>query len=239
MRINLLAMAALWAAAGCALQVFAADGSMGANHEDAFRSEAAAEYRKILFRLSARGKLDDHEALLLRVRKIGAGLIIAAASQRAETSEWRWEIHVTSEPAVGAICMAGGKILVGSAVVTRLQLTDGELAMMLGHEIAHAVMDHRREIARSTIDSDAAEDIRQAGIAVKQESEADRIGMGLAYRAGWPAASLVSFFDKLSAAEPPGTFNSSHPDAASRASAARLMALELEARATPMKKPGG
>ena len=60
-----------------------------------------------------------------------------------------------------------------------------------------------------------------------QENEADEIGMRLAYRAGWPASSLVSFYEKLAAQEPPGTFNSSHPTAALRVEAARAMARKL------------
>ena len=121
----------------------------------------------------------------------------------------------------GTFCIAGGKVLVGGQLVKGLELDDGELAMLLGHEIAHAVAGHRREASRATMDADAAQEVRAAEIAVMQEDEADRIGMALALRAGWPAASLVSFFDKLAAQEPAGTFNSSHPTAAARAATAR------------------
>ena len=193
----------------------------------AFRDEAAVQYRKILASVSAKGKLDDDPVLLARVRRITAGLAIAASQVRAETSSWSWEVHVTSDPSKGAFCMAGGKLLIGRALVQGLDLTDGELAMLLGHEIAHAVADHRREVSRTTMDTDPAAEIREAAIAVGQEDEADRIGMDLAHRAGWPAASLVGFFDKLAAHESPGTFNSSHASAASRAVAARAMARTL------------
>jgi predicted Zn-dependent protease len=195
--------------------------------EDAFRNEAAAQYRRILAGLSAKGKLDDDEILLGRVRRIAASLIVAAAQVRAETSAWSWEVHVTSDASKGAFCMAGGKVLVGSELVRRMGLSDGELAMLLGHEIAHAVADHRRQASHATLESDVAEEIREAEIAVMQENEADRIGMSLAHGAGWPTSSLVSFFEKLTAEEPPGTFNSSHPSAASRAATARALAQKL------------
>ena len=198
---------------------------------DAFRDEAAAQYRKILAGLSARGKLDDDEVLLGRVRRVAASLIIAATEIRAETSAWSWEVHVTSDVSKGTFCMAGGKLLIGGALVGRLGLNDGELAMLLGHEIAHAVAGHRREVARDGMEADAAQEIRQAEMAVRQENEADEIGMRLAYRAGWPASSLVSFYEKLSAEESPGTFNSSHPSAASRAVTARVLAQKLGTQA--------
>ncbi len=194
---------------------------------EALRHEATARYRKILAGLSARGKLDDDEVLLGRVRGIARSLITVAAGARPEIGSWTWEMHVTSEPSIDAFCMAGGKILVGSEFVRRLGLADGELAMLLGHEIAHALADHRREAARGGMESDPAAEILQSEIALAQENEADRIGMTLAHRAGWPAASLVSFFDKLAQAQSPGTFSTSHPSAAARAVAARAFAQQL------------
>jgi predicted Zn-dependent protease len=193
----------------------------------AFRAEAAAQYGRILASLSARGKLDDDQAMLDRVRRVARGLIAAAADVRPETAAWSWEVHVTSDASKAAFCMAGGKILIGGELVRSLDLRDGELAMLLGHEIAHAVAGHRREAVRSSMEADVAQEVRQAELAVAQEDEADRIGMDLAYRAGWPPASLVSFYDKLAAREPPGTFNSSHPSAQSRAAMAREMARKL------------
>lgn len=194
---------------------------------DAFREAAAAHYRSILASLSAKGRLDDDPALLARSRRIAAGLVVAAAQVRPETAAWSWEVHVTSDASRGTFCIAGGKVLVGSERVRSLELADGELAMMLGHEIAHAVAGHRREAPRASIDGDPAQEVREAEIAVMQENEADRIGMLLAHRAGWAAASLVSFFDKLAQREPPGTFSSSHPSAASRSAAAHALAESL------------
>jgi predicted Zn-dependent protease len=216
---------ALFMLACCAATVLSQPDSRG--DAGAFRDAAEAQYRKILAGLEAKGVLDDDAVVLARARRIAAGLIIAAARFRADTSAWSWEVHATSDTSKSAFCMAGGKLLVGSAFVKRLDLNDGELAMLLGHEIAHAVADHRREASRATMESDPAEEVRATRIAVMQEDEADRIGMVLAHRAGWPAPVLVSFFEKVAAAEPAGTFNSSHPPGAARVAAARARAQEL------------
>ena len=194
-----------------------------ADAAEAFNRQAAARFREILAALAARNKLDDNRAILDRVRPIAAGLIAAAAGVRPETAGWSWEIHVTSDSSVAAFCMAGGKILVGSVFVERLELGDGELAMLLAHEIGHAVAGHRREAERGSMDSDVAEEARRTQTAVLQESEADGLGLRLACRAGWPASGLANFYEKLAAQESPGTFNSSHPPAASRVDAVKAL----------------
>ena len=194
---------------------------------DPFHDQAATQYRAIVARLATSGRLDDDRAMLDRVRRISAGLIAAAAEARADTTAWSWEVHVTSDASTAAFCMAGGKLLVGSEFVKRLDLGDGELAMLLGHEIAHAVADHRREAERGGMEADPAQEIRRARIAVGQENEADEIGLSLAYRAGWPASGLATFYDKLAAEEGAGAFNSPHALAAARAAAARALVQKL------------
>jgi predicted Zn-dependent protease len=185
----------------------------------------------MLEQLSVRGRLDDDAALLERARRISAGLVAAAKQMRPEAAGWTWEVHVTSDAGVSAFCIAGGKILVGRGIVRALDLADGELAMLLAHEIAHAVAGHRREAARGGVGADPAEEVRQVSIAVAQENEADEIGMRLAIDAGWRSRELVAFYDKLAAREGAGTYNSSHGTAATRAQAARDLAARLDAAA--------
>jgi predicted Zn-dependent protease len=191
---------------------------------EAFREMAARRYREILAMLAERGRLDEDRALLDRSRRISNGLVAAAAQLRPETATWSWEIHVTGEPSRATFCIAGGKILVSAEQVARLGLRDGELAMLLAHEIAHAVADHRREIARGGVDADVAQEVRATAIAIAQEDEADRIGMTLARLAGWPADELAGLYDKLAAMEGAGTSSTSHASAVERAARARSLA---------------
>jgi predicted Zn-dependent protease len=200
--------------------------------------------------LAAAGKLDTDHALLARLRAISPGLIRAAAALKPEAADWHWELHTASDPGVDAYCAAGGKILVGSEFVRRLDLDDGELAVLLAHEVAHAVAEHHREILSAAalllnrpavpvevllerLDSDLSLQIRLAGLASLQESEADQLGMVLAHRAGWPASAMLSFYRKL-AADDAGAGGSgdmliaSHPSGASRISMSRGMARLLE-----------
>jgi predicted Zn-dependent protease len=225
--ISSVLLAALFSAGTAAQAPEAARPLAAGSGDEAFRNAAAARYRAILDDLARGRRLDQDRVLLERVRQIAAGLIAAAKAVLPEVAAWPWEVHVASDPAMGTFCMAGGKILVASSLVIRLDLEDGELAALLGHEIAHALADHRREVQRASIDTDVMQEIRQAEIATKQEFEADQIGIGLAHRAGWPAPGIVGFYEKLARDEPPGTFQSSHPAAVMRLEMARETAAKL------------
>jgi len=195
--------------------------------------------------LAAQGKLDDDRILLARLRSIGAGLIRVAVALKPEAAQWQWEFHTTSDTDVDAICMAGGKILVGSAFVRQLALDDGELATLLGHEVAHAVAEHHREtlsealalnrplvpvdVLLERLDTDLSLQMRLSGLSNLQESEADQLGMILAHRAGWPAAAMVRFYRKLGATEQATLLSDGYPAAATRLSMAKGMARLFDA----------
>ncbi len=198
-------------------------------------------YIEIVVGLAAKGQLDDDPPLLARARAIGAGLIRAAQALKPASLSWQWEIHTSSAADIEAFCMAGGKILVGSAFVRALALDDGELATLLGHEIAHAVAEHHREelsealfltqqprppldVLIQRLDSDPSLWMRLAGLSRLQESEADQLGMVLAHKAGWPSAPMLSLYAKLAAVDAPAPL-SSHPPASARLSMAKGMAL--------------
>jgi predicted Zn-dependent protease len=136
--------------------------------------------------------------------------------------------------------MPGGKIMVYSGLVEKLNLTDAELAAVLGHEMAHALREHSRERVSRAM----TQQIALAGVAVltgagegvqnmagtvaavtfqlphsrEQESEADTIGLELMARAGFDPNAAVSVWKKMIAAEQGGTpqFLSTHPSPASR-----------------------
>ncbi|MRX09780.1 M48 family metalloprotease [Pseudoduganella sp. FT25W] len=191
--------------------------------------------------LAADGKLDEDRALLARLRYISAELIRVAIELKPEAAQWQWEVHTTSDVDVDALCLAGGKILVGSAFVHRLALTDGELATLLAHEVAHAVAEHHREtfseamllnrfpavpleVVMARLDSDLSLQIRLSKLSSLQESEADHLGMVLAHRAGWAADDMVSFYRKLADGEQTALLSGAYPANASRLSMAQGMA---------------
>jgi predicted Zn-dependent protease len=174
------------------------------------------------------------------VRNVAQRLIPGTGVFRSDAPNWEWEVNTLETKELNAYCMPGGKIMVYSGLVDQLNLTDAELAAVLGHEMAHALREHSRErISRAY-----AQQIALAGVGVltgagegainlantvasvtfqlphsrEQESEADTIGMELMARAGYDPNAAVSVWKKMIAANQGGTpqFLSTHPSPQTR-----------------------
>jgi len=203
-------------------------------------------YRQRLSDIEQAGYLDKDEAFLARAKKIAQVLIQQAAQDYPDTRHWQWEIHSTSEQEETAYSMAGGKILLSQFQIERLNLNETELAMLLSHEIAHAVLEHNRleyeqalvlfpawhqrsfEELEDAVDNDESFLRALAPLCKQQEEEADTAGLKLAQGAGFSVQSLVNFYKKLSRNSANPNFDSkSHPAPARRWMAMRALAQAL------------
>jgi len=189
--------------------------------------------------LAAAGRLDRDHLLLSRARRIADGLIRVAVALKPEAADWQWEVHVTDDPAIEAESQAGGKLLVGSLFVDRLALDDGELAILLAHEIAHIVAEHEREtlsealldsgrdlpldVVEERLASDTPLQHRLSKLSAIQEREADQLGMLMAFRAGWSCGAMLRFYTKLAGDTSGSALFASHPGGATRLSLAKGM----------------
>jgi predicted Zn-dependent protease len=202
---------------------------------------AVQSYDKLRTEASGKGVLNQNAAMLKRVRAITSRLEAQTKVFRKDAPGWKWEVNVITSDELNAFCMPGGKIMVYSGLITKLDLTDAELANVLGHEIAHALREHVREqmsqamVAEGAIGAgaaifglgggtaDAASVGYQALLATKfsrtDESEADQIGLELAARAGYDPRAGITLWQKMMSANQggkPPEFLSSHPADASR-----------------------
>jgi predicted Zn-dependent protease len=202
---------------------------------------AAQSYAKLKADAASKGTLNRNKAMLARVRTIANRLEAQTGVFRADAPGWKWEVNVVTSNELNAFCMPGGRIMVYSGLIDQLRLTNDEIAVILGHEIAHALREHSREqvsqamAAQTSIGIGAAllglgqgsADLAGAGyqalIATKfsrgDETEADRIGLELTARAGYDPRSGVTLWQKMIAANSggrPPEFLSSHPAEASR-----------------------
>ena len=198
-------------------------------------AEAARGYADMLAQARATHRLapPDH-VQLRRLVMISTRLRPFAGMWNERAIGWRWEVNLINSPQVNAFCMPGGKIAFYWGILSKLQLTDDEVAMVMGHEMTHALREHGRSqigkqvATQGTIAllaglfgwSNASRQAAGVGgrlLSLKysrdDETEADLIGLELAARAGYDPRSALSLWRKMEAASKgaPPAFLSDHP----------------------------
>ena len=208
-------------------------------------SSAMVQYGQMLKQADEKDALvsDDHPQVI-RLRAIANKLIPFSHEWNPRAREWKWEVNLLNSSQINAFCMPGGKIAFYSGILTKLELTDDEVAMVMGHEIAHALREHARErMGKSMattglsrlggaliagyfgIDARITDTVAQQGAQLlslkfsrEDESEADLVGMELAARAGYNPRAGVTLWQKMSAANKgaPPQWLSTHPSGNTR-----------------------
>lgn len=92
-----------------------------------------------------RGVLITSGADYERIQRISHRLIASAPEMKSDAARWNWDVAYIRSSKQNAYCLPGGKIVVLSGLVDQLSLTDDELAAVLGHEIAHAALEHGKD----------------------------------------------------------------------------------------------
>jgi len=234
--------AALLSVSGCETVKTTSQGAVGVDRkqqmlvsEETIEQGAAQAYEAELKTARDKGVLNTDKAQLARVTTIAKRLVAATPAFRQDAAGWNWQFNVQKTKELNAYCMPGGRIMVYSGLIEQLDLSDAEIATVLGHEIAHALREHTRErVSRAYAQqlvlsgaaavagvSDAtanmanmvAEVTFQLPFSREQESEADEIGLELMARAGYDPHSALVLWNKMSKAEASGTpeFLSTHP----------------------------
>jgi len=211
--------------------------------EDSAIASSAQAYTQMMTPLEKEGRIDRDKALQQRINLMTGKLVAQAVRYRPETKNWKWEVKVIDDPkTVNAFCMAGGKMAVYTGLIEQIKPTDDELAQVMGHEIAHALSSHTVEkmsIAMATsvavtvvgVTSDRP-GVAMTGAALAAalaiqlpnsrtaETEADRIGIELAARAGYNPYAAVTLWEKMGKASGGGKSKfdwlSTHPAPARR-----------------------
>ncbi|MHB1198467.1 MAG: M48 family metallopeptidase [Polaromonas sp.] len=221
---------------------------------------AAQEYARLLAGARSKGALaPSGNPQLQRLRGIAKRLIPQAAQWNDRARQWRWEVNLIGSSQINAFVMPGGKIAFYSGILDRLKLTDDEAAMVMGHEMAHALREHARaRIAKSQGAStllslgaqllglgqlgDVAANIGTQLLTLRfsreDETDADLVGLELAARGGYNPQAAVSLWEKMAQASGGANglgFLSTHPSGPERiqrlqANVPKVRSLYLRAR---------
>jgi predicted Zn-dependent protease len=207
-------------------------------------ASAAQQYKQMLQQAAQQKALApaDHPQVV-RLRAIAKRLIPYSDSPNLRSTpraaKWKWEVNLLGSPQVNAFCMPGGKIAFYYGILDKLQLSDDEVAQVMGHEIAHALREHARArmgksaATRGAIEIGAAllglggggrylADMGGQLLTLKfgrdDESEADKIGLDLAARGGYEPQASVRLWQKMAKASEgaPLQWLSTHPAGTTR-----------------------
>jgi predicted Zn-dependent protease len=180
---------------------------------------AGQQYGQLMRAAAQKGVLNTDKAQVERLRNIARALIPHSTRFNKDAEKWRWEVNLISSKSVNAFCMPGGKIAFFTGILESLQLTDDEVAVVMGHEIGHALLEHGRarmseQVLKNVgisiaavvfnLGQVSAEVLAQAAnLAVSlpyargQESDSDLVGMELAARAGYDPRAAVAVWQKM------------------------------------------
>ena len=226
---------------------------------EVLENSSAEQYQELLQQARSKGALAaDSNVQLQRIRGIAQRLIPYTSQWNPRASQWRWEVNLIGSKQINAFCMPGGKIAFYTGIIDQLKLSDDEIAMIMGHEMAHALREHSREqlaknqatslgislgaqlLGLGDLSSAAARfggQLLSLKFSRNDESEADLVGLELAARAGFNPQAAVSLWRKMGEATGEGGigFLSTHPTGPDRirqleSNVPRVMPLYEQAR---------
>jgi len=203
--------------------------------------QAAAQQYAQMMRSAAdqRALGPDNHPQVQRLRAIAQRIIPHTEPWNPRAKQWRWEVNLLGGKELNAFCMPGGKIAFFHGILAQLQLSDDEVAAIMGHEVAHALREHARARMGKTAATRIGASVLSAFLGLggtgdallnmggqlltlkfsrEDESEADIVGLELAARAGYDPQAGVSLWRKMLATGKgtPPPFLSTHPSGATR-----------------------
>ena len=202
---------------------------------------ASQQYEQMMAEARSKGALAPAgNPQFQRLQRIATKLVPQTSQWNDRSKSWKWEVNLIGSKQINAFCMPGGKIAFYTGILDQLKLTDDETAMIMGHEMAHALREHARaRIAKSqgtgTLLSIGAQllGLGQLGdvaasmgtqlltlrFSREDESDADLVGLELAARGGYNPQASVSLWEKMGQAGGGAggpSFLSTHPSGPQR-----------------------
>ena len=202
---------------------------------DQVEGAAQQQYAQMLGGYQQKGAvMQPSHPQVVRLRAIAQRIIPFTNAWNGRAAQWRWEVNLINDAQVNAFCMPGGKIAFYAGILVKLQLSDDEVATIMGHEMAHALREHARERMGKTMATRLGAGVLSSLLGMGQlgdaalgmgaqlltlrfgredETEADLVGMDLAARAGHDPAAGVTLWQKMMSASQgaPPQFLSTHP----------------------------
>ena len=208
---------------------------------------AAQGFNKTIQEASANKTLDTSSATYRRINSVFSRLKPYGDQINQTGQKFNWQLAVLKSDQVNAYVAPGGKVVFYTGIVNKLNLTDAEIAAVMGHEMVHALEEHSKNkigaqaltnLALNIGLSAAGNNVGQLGAAAAQlgsqvgvglpysrslESQADQGGLLIMARAGYNPQAAITLWEKMNKLDGAGgsSFLSTHPSNSQRIEAMR------------------
>ncbi len=210
-------------------------------------AQATQSYNKMVTDARSKNQLDTSSSTYKRINTVFQKLRPYADQMNQTGQAFQWQLAVMKSDQVNAFVAPGGKVVFYTGIVNKLNLTDAEIAAVMGHEMVHALEEHAKsklgaqaltDLALNIGLSAAGNNVGQLGTAAAQlgsqigiglpysrslESRADQGGLMLMARAGYNPQAAITLWEKMNKLEGAGgsSFLSTHPSNSQRIEAMR------------------
>ena len=184
--------------------------------------QAAMGYRQMISEAKAKGQLDTQSHTAQRVHKIFNKMVPYANAENHTGQPFNWQIEVIKSKELNAWAMPGGKMAFYTGLVESLNLTDDEIATVMGHEMAHALKEHGKKKANMGQFTDVLAGVAHVALSTQigsdgsavvvgltkdwaldkpysrsAETEADEVGLLLMAKSGYNPQAAPGLWDKM------------------------------------------
>ncbi len=214
--------------ASCTVNKLTGKSQLSLLSDDEILHSSDSMYRDYLMKhkvISTRGDID-----VQMVQRVGKKIVQAVnkyysdRNMQSLLNNYRWEYHLVQDSQVNAWCMPGGKIVVYTGILPMVK-TEAELAVIMGHEVSHALLNHGKQrmsqsillnlggLALSTAVAEKSSRTKsnielaygigtQVGLALpfsrKHENEADQFGLIWTAMAGYNPNEAITLWQRMS-----------------------------------------
>ncbi len=206
---------------------------------------ATEGFNKTLTEARSKNTLDTSSSVYKRVNAAFVNLKPYADQMNQTGVKFNWQLAVLKSDQVNAYVAPGGKVVFYTGIVTKLNLTDAEIAAIMGHEMIHALEEHSKQKIGAQALTDLALGIglsaagagqgaaaaaqlgSQIGVGLPYsrslESRADEGGLMLMARAGYQPSAAITLWEKMQkhSGASNSVFLSTHPSNSQRIQAMR------------------
>ncbi|MDP8032753.1 M48 family metallopeptidase [Pasteurella atlantica] len=200
-------------------------GITGCTSTSQINNEAANSYMKVVSQAKSKGVLDTSSRTAKRIKAIFNRMVPYARKANETGVPFSWEMTVVKSKELNAWAMPGGKMMVYTGLVDKLNLSNPEIATVIGHEMAHALKEHSKSSRSVSVVTGIAATIGKVALSTQgistnvggfdivditkdlaldkpfsrhHETEADEVGLMLMAQSGYNPSAAPNVWTKMS-----------------------------------------